>query len=112
MGRIDMTYDEVKRRMKNGATVKVIAELNNVTDQAIRAFIKKNEEAEQGIEFMPETEPKLVPKIRVDQDVAEEITNMAVRIHEAIDEHKNQITVLEHKLKQFETIIEALEVIR
>ena len=60
MGRIDMTYDEVKRRMKNGATAQVIADLNGVTVQAVNAFIKRNKEVEAGIEeVFPPVDPEV-----------------------------------------------------
>lgn len=53
MGKMQMTLEEVKRRMKNGANVKTIAELNDVTEQTVRNFLKKGEESEAA-EIMPE----------------------------------------------------------
>ena len=61
MGRIDMTYDEVKRRMKNGATAQVIADLNGVTVQAVNAFIRRNKEAEAGV-------PEMLAPVETEQE--------------------------------------------
>ena len=59
MARMEMTWDEVKRRMKNGASVKTIAELNGVAEQTVYNFIKKNKEADAGIEDFPPADPKV-----------------------------------------------------
>ena len=59
MARMEMTWDEVKRRMKNGASVKTIAELNGVAEQTVYNFIKKNKEADAGIEDFPPADPEV-----------------------------------------------------
>lgn len=112
MGRIDMTYDEVKRRMKNGATAQVIADLNGVTVQAVNAFIKRNKEAEAGL---PEPEYLLGhndknPKLLVDKDVIEKIEGIRIEIDKAIEEYSDRISELEDKRKQFNMILDLLGV--
>lgn len=41
MGKLSMTDDELKTRIRNGTPIKILAELNGVSDQAIRNFMKK-----------------------------------------------------------------------
>ena len=57
MARMEMTWDEVKRRMKNGATVKTIAELNGVAEQTVYNFIKKNREVLNRMKIVEEHIP-------------------------------------------------------
>lgn len=108
MGRIDMTWDEVKRRMKNGATAQVIADLNGVTVQAVNAFIKRNKEAEAGVpEMLAPVEQK---KLLVDKDVYEEIEQFLYKIDEAISEHERKLDELANKRTQFEKVLDLLGV--
>ena len=73
-------------------------------------FIKKNKEAETGIpEYFMEGADKS-PKLIVDKDVIEEIENICTRIDNAISEHEVKIIELKDKRKQFEQIINSLEV--
>ena len=109
MGRIDMTYDEVKRRMKNGATAQVIADLNGVTVQAVNAFIKRNKEAEAGVpEMLAPVEPVKDKKLRVDMDVYEEFTNIRHRIDMELEATCQKVDILKAKLAQVEQVIELI----
>ena len=106
MGRIDMTYDEVKRRMKNGATAQVIADLNGVTVQAVNAFIRRNKEAEAGVPEMlapVETEQEQ-KKLLVDRDVYEEIVLIIQNIEGTMIEYERQLDELANRRNQFEQI--------
>ena len=111
MGRIDMTYDEVKRRMKNGASTQVIADLNGVTVQAVNAFIKRNKEAEAGL---PEPEKKLADwdesdKLFVDKDVIEEIGIVIDKINISISNYQREIdnakALIEENLAKIDKLI-------
>ena len=111
MGRIDMTYDEVKRRMKNGATAQVIADLNGVTVQAVNAFIKRNKEAEAGVpEMLTAVEQVNEKKLLVDKDVYEEIEQILYKIDEAISEHERKLDELANKRTQLEKVLDSLGV--
>ena len=116
MARMEMTWDEVKRRMKNGATVKTIAELNGVAEQTVYNFIKKNREAEAGITEVAEEDNKNVkalmtpPKLMVDQDVYEEVNNIVVQIDNAIKEYQDKIETMKGKREQMIQILDRLGV--
>ena len=116
MARMEMTWDEVKRRMKNGATVKTIAELNGVAEQTVYNFIKKNKEADAGITEVTEKDEKNVkalmtpPKIMVDQDVYEEVNNIVVQIDNAIKEYQDKIEAMKGKREQMIQILDRLGV--
>ena len=110
MGRIDMTYDEVKRRMKNGATAQVIADLNGVTVQAVNAFIKRNKEAEAGVpEMLAPVEPVNEKKLLVDKDVYEEIEQLHQKIEDAMIAYEKKLDALANKRNQLEMILDSLE---
>ena len=76
-----MTDEELKKRIRNGTPIKILAEMNGVSDQTIYNWMKKN-----GVE-RPKDEPekkptqvvaKVVPveiKIEVDEDIMVEIAN-------------------------------------
>ena len=101
-----MTYDEVKRRMKNGATAQVIADLNGVTVQAVNAFIRRNKEAEAGVPEMlapVETEQEQ-KKLLVDRDVYEEIVLIIQNIEGTMIEYERQLDELANRRNQFEQI--------
>ena len=112
MGKLEMTWDEMKRRINNGASVKVLAELNGVSDQTIYNFIKRNKEAEAGVpEMLAPVEPEQEQeKLLVDRDVVEEIEQILYKIDEAISEHERKIDELANKRIQFEQILDLLEV--
>ena len=116
MARMEMTWDEVKRRMKNGASVKTIAELNGVAEQTVYNFIKKNKEADAGITEITEKEEKKVkelmtpPKLLVDQDVYEEVNNIVVQIDNAIKEYQDKIETMKGKREQMIQILDRLGV--
>ena len=117
MARMEMTWDEVKRRMKNGATVKTIAELNGVAEQTVYNFIKKNKEAEACIvcEIQPNDlsnirEIMTPPKLMVDQDVYEEVNNIVVQIDNAIKEYQDKIETMKGKREQMIQILDRLGV--
>ena len=106
-----MTYDEVKRRMKNGATAQVIADLNGVTVQAVNAFIKRNKEAEAGVpEMLTAVEQVNEKKLLVDKDVYEEIEQILYKIDEAISEHERKLDELANKRTQLEKVLDSLGV--
>ena len=110
MGKIDMTYDEVKRRMKNGATAQVIADLNGVTVQAVNAFIKRNKEAEAGVpEMLAPVEPVKEKKLLVDKDVYEEIEQLHQKIEDAMIAYEKKLDALANKRNQLEMILNSLE---
>ena len=101
-----MTYDEVKRRMKNGATAQVIADLNGVTVQAVNAFIRRNKEAEADVPEMlapVETEQEQ-KKLLVDRDVYEEIVLIIQNIEGTMIEYERQLDELANRRNQFEQI--------
>ena len=106
-----MTYDEVKRRMKNGATAQVIADLNGVTVQAVNAFIRRNKEAEAGVPEMlapVETEQEQ-KKLLVDKDVYEEIEQLHQKIEDAMIAYEKKLDALANKRNQLEMILDSLE---
>ena len=112
MGKLDMTWDEMKRRISNGASVKVLAELNGVSYQTIYNFMKKNKEAEAGL-----PEPEYIvghhdksPKLLVDKDVYEEIEQFLYKINEAISDHERKLDELANKRTQFEKVLDLLGV--
>lgn len=105
-----MTYDEVKRRMKNGATAQVIADLNGVTVQAVNAFIKRNKEAEAGVpEMLAPVEPVKEKKLLVDKDVYEEIEQLHQKIEDAMIAYEKKLDALANKRNQLEMILNSLE---
>ena len=105
-----MTYDEVKRRMKNGATAQVIADLNGVTVQAVNAFIKRNKEAEAGVpEMLAPVEPVNEKKLLVDKDVYEEIEQLHQKIEDAMIAYEKKLDALANKRNQLEMILDSLE---
>ena len=116
MARMEMTWDEVRRRMKNGATVKTLAELNGVSEQTVYNFIKKNKDADAGITEVTEEEEKNVkdlmtpPKLMVDQDVYEEVNNIVVQIDNAIKEYQDKIETMKGKREQIIQILDRLGV--
>ena len=106
-----MTYDEVKRRMKNGATAQVIADLNGVTVQAVNAFIRRNKEAEAGVPEMlapVETEQEQ-KKLLVDRDVYEEIVLIIQNIEGTMIAYEKKLDALANKRNQLEMILNSLE---
>ena len=106
-----MTYDEVKRRIKNGATAQVIADLNGVTVQAVNAFIRRNKEAEAGVPEMlapVETEQEQ-KKLLVDKDVYEEIEQLHQKIEDAMIAYEKKLDALANKRNQLEMILNSLE---
>ena len=105
-----MTYDEVKRRMKNGATAQVIADLNGVTVQAVNAFIRRNKEAEAGVpEMLAPVEPVNEKKLLVDKDVYEEIEQLHQKIEDAMIAYEKKLDALANKRNQLEMILDSLE---
>ena len=116
MARMEMTWEEVKRRMKNGASVKTIAELNGVAEQTVYNFIQKNKEADAGVAEITEKEEEKVkelmtpPKLLVDQDVYEEVNNIVVQIDNAIKEYQDKIETMKSKRAQMEQILSRLGV--
>lgn len=106
MGKLEMTWDEMKRRISNGASVKVLAELNGVSDQTIYNFIKRNKEAEAGVPEMlapVETEQEQ-KKLLVDRDVYEEIVLIIQNIEGTMIEYERQLDELANRRNQFEQI--------
>ena len=110
MARMEMTWDEVKRRMKNGATVKTISELNGVSEQTIYNFINKNKEAEAGVPEMlaPVEQVNEEKKLLVDRDVYEEFTNIRQRIDMELEATCQKMDILKAKLAQVEQVIELI----
>ena len=105
-----MTYDEVKRRMKNGTTAQVIADLNGVTVQAVNAFIRRNKEAEAGVpEMLAPVEPVNEKKLLVDKDVYEEIEQLHQKIEDAMIAYEKKLDALANKRNQLEMILDSLE---
>ena len=109
MGKLEMTWDEMKLRMKQGASVKVLAELNGVSDQTIYNFIKRNKEAEAGVpEMIAPVEPVNEKKLLVDMDVYEEFTNIRQRIDMELEATCQKMDILKAKLAQVEQVIELI----
>ena len=114
-----MTYDEVKRRMKNGATAQVIADLNGVTVQAVNAFIKRNKEAEAGVpEMLAPVEPVKAPKNSrtIDNGRLNAMLDMATTERKILDTQldnlSEQMSKLEKKIKKLTRELDEIEAVR
>ena len=114
-----MTYDEVKRRMKNGATAQVIADLNGVTVQAVNAFIKRNKEAEAGVpEMLAPVEQEKAPKNSrtIDNGRLNAMLDMATAERKILDTQldnlSERMSKIEKKIKKLTHELDELEAVR
>lgn len=81
-----MTDDELKTRIRNGTPIKILAELNGVSDQSIYNWMKKN-----GIQRPGKDEKKTEDKV----------TNLKV-----LEKIQGEISLLEGTIKSLEDALE------
>ena len=119
MGKLEMTWDEMKRRISNGASVKVLAELNGVSDQTIYNFIKRNKEAEAGVpEMLAPVEPVKAPKNSrtIDNGRLNAMLDMATTERKILDTQldnlSEQMSKLEKKIKKLTRELDEIEAVR
>lgn len=86
-----MTDDELKTRIKNGTPIKILAELNGVSDQSIYNWMKKN-----GIQRPGKDEKK--PE---DKKSEAKVTSLKV-----LEKIQGEITLLEETIKSLEDALE------
>lgn len=112
-----MTDEELKKRIRNGTPIKILAELNGVSDQTIYNWMKKN-----GVE-RPKDEPEkketaqvvakvvaVEQKIDVTKDVVEDI-GLKIRDYEyQIENFKKAITHREGEIDAWKRILAAIVV--
>lgn len=65
MAKIEMTWSEVKMRMKQGADIKVLAELNGVSYNAMWVFIKKHQAEENEVKERAKANTEAAKKIKM-----------------------------------------------
>ena len=107
-----MTDEELKKRIRNGTPIKILAELNGVSDQTIYNWMKKN-----GVE-RPKDEPekketaqvvaKVVPvenKIEVDEDVWNTIEGEIQDLERQIENFKKGIVYREARIDGWKKIL-------
>ena len=88
-----MTDDELKTRIKNGTPIKVLAELNGVSDQSIYNWMKKNDIQRPDKKDKPEKKPE-----------KKSAGNVASR--KVLEKIQNDITLLEETIKSLENALE------
>lgn len=65
MAKIEMTWSEVKMRMKQGADIKVLAELNGVSYNTMWMFIKKHKTEENEVMERAKANTEAAKKIKM-----------------------------------------------
>lgn len=108
---ISMSDEELKKRIRNGTPIKILAELNGCSDQTIYNWMKKN-----GVERPtdePEKKPAQVvakvvavePKIEVTEDVINSI-KLNIRDYETqIENFKKAIAYREGEIDSWKKIL-------
>lgn len=111
---LPMTDEELKKRIRNGTPIKILAELNGVSDQTIYNWMKKN-----GVE-RPKDEPeketaqvvaKVVPveiKIEVDDNTYREVNAHISSMEQRIKSLKNDIKFYEEQIESWKKILAVL----
>lgn len=105
MGKLSMTDDELKTRIRNGTPIKILAELNGVSDQAIRNFMKKNGISRPERECQDLKDSRTMSK--ADLSVLEIIQNHQKNIQERISDHERMIGELRKCLESWKKAEEA-----
>ena len=121
---LPMTDEELKKRIRNGTPIKILAELNGVSDQTIYNWMKKN-----GVE-RPKDEPekkkdeaevvykptqvvaKVVPveiKIEVDDNTYREVNAHISSMEQRIKSLKNDIKFYEEQIESWKKILAVLK---
>ena len=95
---MEMTDDELRTRIRNGTPIKILAELNGVSDQTIRNWMKKNNVSRPTDEELGERRPNLDPR------VLDKIEIEIVELRAALQKLEDQAKELKSSLESWEYI--------
>ena len=127
-----MTDEELKKRIRNGTPIKILAELNGVSDQTIYNWMKKNgvdrprkePEGEKTVRLKkkilaePEKEKtaqvvaKVIPveiKIEVDGSTFNAVNRQVTALTERIESLKKDIVFYEEQIESWKKILAVLK---
>lgn len=100
---IDMSWDEIKRRAKNGASMSVLADLNGVSSQVMKEVVKGLEEQTgEKLEFAPKEKAikKTMQKQKIDHQKVVELYEAGKTVKEiAAELHTYDQNIYNHIAK-------------
>ena len=113
---LPMTDEELKKRIRKGTPIKILAELNGVSDQTIYNWMKKNGVERPKYEHEPEGKTaqvvaKVVPveiKIEVDDNTYREVNAHISSMEQRIKSLKNDIKFYEEQIESWKKILAVL----
>ena len=100
MGSVQMSYEELSRRVRNGTPLSVLAQLNDCSEQTIKNFMKK---------FDGEPEEKVTAPFEISEALKERFTEVLDMIEADVLNTMGDIDFKREQLKLAEAELEKLK---